>query len=91
VNELPTLPAGYYFRFREGWFFGPTVVVQLRRSFSLGPFHWTVKVDEGWSTQEIMEVKTDREVALLVAGSLAKELARRRRPVELGDLSGSGR
>lgn len=88
MNELPELPPGYFFRIYEGYFFGPTVVVQLRRRFKFGPLRWSLQVIKNWSTREIMKVSTDREVALAIARNQAAELWASKRPVELGDLGG---
>ena len=87
TDELPEVPSGYFWRIKEGWFFGPTVVVELRQRFRFLP--WSIKCSKGWSTREIMEVDTDREVAILIARNLARELAGTfRGHVELGDLAG---
>ncbi len=80
---LPALPEPYFFRVEEGWFFGPTVRVQLRRRWRLGPLRWSTREEVGWSTQEILEVSSDDEVAALIARRQASDLAARLRPGNL--------
>ncbi|MCW2763854.1 MAG: hypothetical protein JWR85_4055 [Marmoricola sp.] len=93
-TQLPKLPEGYFFRIKEGWFFGSTVVVQTRRRYRLGRLQWSRKVDSSWSTRELMKrsdgqhASSDQEVAWRIARRQATDLWARIRPVDLGALAG---
>jgi hypothetical protein len=80
---LPSLPEGYFWKVSEGWFFGPTVVVQLRRRLF---WRFSLQEEKGWSTREILEKDSDVEVAVAIANGMARRLAAKLRPVDLRGL-----